>query len=286
MTVPAAATPGSVGVIAGAGSLPFAAAASLEARGVRPVLYAIRGFCDPAPLAAYAHHWVALGQFGRLLRLLRSENCHDVVLIGGLVRPSFSEIRLDFGTLRILPRIAAALRGGDDHLLSGIARIFEDHGIRLLGIQDVAPDVLMPQGPLGRLAPEPAVVADIEKGLAALRAMGPYDIGQALVVIDGHIVAVEDIEGTDGLIARVGRLRAAGRIRSAPGRGVLVKAPKANQDLRFDMPTLGPKTVEGVAAAGLKGIAIPTGKAIVAEPQRLVDLADRAGVFVVGVAEQ
>ncbi len=273
-----------VGVIAGAGSLPFAAAAALKARGVKPVLFAIRGFCDPAPLSAYAHHWVALGQFGRLTRLLRAENCRDVVFIGALVRPALSEIRLDFGTLRVIPRIASALRGGDDHLLSGIARIIEDSGFRLLGIQDVAPDVLMPEGQLGRTAPDPQAEADIEKGLAALRAMGPFDIGQGLVVIDGHIVSVEDIEGTDGLLARVAQLRAQGRIRAKPGRGVLVKAPKAGQDMRFDLPTLGPRTIEGAISAGLHGVAITAGRAIVAEPQRVVEVADKAGMFVVGVA--
>ncbi|MGG6498680.1 UNVERIFIED_CONTAM: DUF1009 domain-containing protein, partial [Bacteroidetes bacterium 56_B9] len=80
------------------------------------------------------------------------------------------EIRLDFGTLRVIPRIAAALRGGDDHLLSGIASIIEDSGFRLLAIQDVAPEVLMPDGQLARAAPDPEALADIAKGLAALRA--------------------------------------------------------------------------------------------------------------------
>jgi UDP-2,3-diacylglucosamine hydrolase len=272
-----------IGIIAGAGTLPFVVAAAAQARGLKPVLFAIRGFCDPAPLAAYAHHWVALGQWGRLMRLLRAEQCRDVVFIGALVRPAFSEIRLDFGTLRVIPRIAAALRGGDDHLLSGIARIFEDHGFRLVGIQDVVPEVLMPEGLLGRTAPDADASADIEKGLSALRAMSPFDIGQALVIINGHIVAVEDVEGTDGLLARIARLRDLGRIRARPGSGVLVKAAKANQDLRFDLPTLGPKTVEGVVAAGLRGVAIAAGKAIVAEPQKIVEIAERAGVFVAGV---
>ena len=281
MSAPAAST--SIGIIAGAGSLPFAVAASVRARGLKPVLFAIRGFCDPAPLAAYAHHWVAVGQAGRLMRLLRTEQCRDVVFIGALVRPALSELRLDFGTLRVIPRVAAALRGGDDHLLSGVASIFEDHGFRLVGVQDVAPDVLMPEGPLGRSVPDADASTDIERGLAALRAMSPFDIGQALVIIDGHIVAVEDVEGTDGLLARVARLRDQGRIRARSGRGVLVKAPKAGQDLRFDLPTFGPKTVEGAAAAGLRGIAIAAGKAIVAEPQRIIELAEKAGVFVVGV---
>lgn len=273
----------SVGVIAGAGSLPFAVADSLLKRGRQPAIFAIRGFCDPERVAAYRHHWVALGQVGRLTRLLRSENCGDVVFIGALVRPALSEIRLDWGTLRVIPKIAAALRGGDDHLLSGIGRIFEQHGFRLIGVQDVAPDLVMPEGDLARTPPGADDRSDIEKGLAALYAMSPFDIGQALVVIDGHVVAVEDIEGTDGLLARIVRLREQGRVRAKPGRGVLVKAPKSTQDLRFDLPTFGPKTIEGAIAAGLSGVAMVAGRAIVAEPQTMIAIADKAGLFVTGV---
>ncbi len=273
----------SVGVIAGAGSLPFAVADSLLKNGRQPAIFAIRGFCDPARVLSYRHHWVALGQVGRLTRLLRSENCGDVVFIGALVRPALSEIRLDWGTLRVLPKIAAALRGGDDHLLSGIGRIFEQHGFRLRGVQEVAPDLVMPEGDLARTTPNADDRGDIEKGLAALHAMSPFDIGQALVVIDGHVVAVEDIEGTDGLLARIVRLREQGRVRAKPGRGVLVKAPKSTQDLRFDLPTLGPKTIEGAIAAGLSGVAMVAGRAIVAEPQAMIDIADKARLFVTGV---
>lgn len=273
-----------VAVIAGAGGLPFAVAESLEKAGRSPVIFGVRGFCDAARIGDYRHHWVALGQVGRLVRLLRAERCHDVVFIGSLVRPALSEIRLDFGTLRVVPQIAAALRGGDDHLLRNVAKIFEQHGFRLIGVQDAAPDLVMPLGSLARAKPEADARADIDIGLAALRAISPFDIGQALVVIDGHIVAVEDIEGTDGLLARVARLRDQGRIRARPGRGVLVKAPKRQQDLRFDLPTLGPKTIEGAIAAGLRGVAMAAGQAIVAEPEQLVEIADRAGLFVIGVS--
>jgi DUF1009 family protein len=247
------------------------------------VIFAIRGFCDPARVEFYAHHWVALGQVGRLTRLLREEGCGDVVFIGGLVRPALSEIRLDFGTLRVIPKIAASLRGGDNHLLSGIRQIFEQHGFRLVGVQDVAPGLLMPAGDLARTTPDAVALADIEQGFAALHAMSPFDIGQALVIIDGHVVAVEDIEGTDGLLARVARLRQQGRIRAKPGNGVLVKAPKSTQDMRLDLPTLGPKTIEGAAAAGLRGVAIVAGQAIVAEPQTMIEIADKAGLFVSGI---
>ena len=272
-----------VGIIAGSGVLPFSVAELLRARGRSSFLFAIRGFCDPVRVAQYPHHWVALGQVGRLTRLMRAEGCGDIVFIGGLVRPALSEIRLDLGTLRAIPAIARALRGGDDHLLKGISRIFERHGFRLVGIQDVAPELLMPEGSITRRVPDAEALADIAKGRELMSAISPFDVGQGVVVIDGHVVAVEDIEGTDQLLLRVARLRAEKRIRAKPGRGVLVKTPKVQQDLRFDLPTLGPKTIDGIVAAGLAGIGIVAGRTLVAEADVMTAKADQAGLFVTGL---
>jgi DUF1009 family protein len=272
-----------VGLIAAGGVMPFAVADSLAARGINPILFALKGACDPVAVARFRHHWISVGQFGRATRLFRAENCRDLVFIGTLVRPALSELRLDWGTLRVIGRLLAAFRGGDDHLLSGIGRLLEQDGFRMVGIKDVAPDLLMPEGHLTRAAPDQNAAADIAKGRDVLRALSPFDIGQAAVVIDGHVVAVEDIEGTDGLLARVARLRGEGRIRARPGHGVLVKAPKSGQDLRFDLPTIGPRTIDGVAAAGLGGVAIVAGNTIVVEPQAMIEAADAAGMFVTGL---
>ena len=272
-----------VGVIAGGGAMPFAVADSLIARGITPVLFALKGSCDPVRVERFRHHWISIGQVGRATKLFRSEGCRDLIFIGTLQRPALSEVRLDWGTIRVLGRIVAAFRGGDDHLLSGIGRLLEQDGFRMVGIRDVAPDILMPEGCISRGTPDPADIADIAKGRDVLRALGPFDIGQAVVVIDGHVVAVEDIEGTDGLLARVARLRSEGRIRAKAARGVLVKAPKSGQDLRFDLPTVGPRTVEGVARAGLAGIAIIAGHTIAAESQTMIEAADKAGLFIQGL---
>ena len=273
-----------VGLIAGGGVMPFAVANSLSARGIRPVLFALRGACDPERVARFNHHWISVGQIGRAVKLFRAENCRDLVFIGTLVRPALSEIRLDWGTLRVLGRVWASFRGGDDHLLSGIGDILEQDGFRMVGIRDVAPDLLMPEGCLTRAVPDDHALADIARGRDVLDTLGRFDIGQAAVVIDGHVVGVEDIEGTDGLLARVARLRAEGRIRAATTRGVLVKAPKSGQDLRFDLPTMGPRTVEGAASARLAGIAIVAGHTVVADPQAMIEAADAAGLFVTGLA--
>ena len=272
-----------VGVIAGGGAMPFAVAESLAARGIAPVLFALRGACDPARVERFRHHWISVGQLGRATKLFRSEGCRELIFIGTLMRPALSEIRLDWGTIRVLgrsgPRFAAVTIiccRDRPHPRAGRFPDGRHPGCR--------PRHVDAGGSIARATPDSAASADIAKGREVLGALGPFDIGQAVVVIDGHVVAVEDIEGTDGLLARVARLREAGRIRAKSGRGVLVKAPKSSQDLRFDLPTVGVKTIEGVAGAGLAGIAVIAGHTIAAEAQAMIEAADRAGLFIQGLS--
>jgi UDP-2,3-diacylglucosamine hydrolase len=283
MAAPAPDNASPVGLIAGGGALPFAVADSLAARGVDTVLFALRGACDAQKVERFRHQWISVGQLGRATKLFRAEGCRDLVFIGTLTRPALSEIRLDWKTLSVARQVWAAFRGGDDHLLSGIGRILEQDGFRMVGIRDVAPDLLMPAGCLTRAAPDAQAEADIARGRDVLKALSPFDIGQAVVVIDGHAVGVEDIEGTDGLLARITGLRWQGRIRSAAGRGVLVKAPKSGQDLRFDLPTIGARTVDGAREAGLAGIAVAAGATQIVDPQAVIAAADAAGLFVTGI---
>ena len=273
-----------VGVIAGGGAMPFAVAESLKARGLDPILFALKGVCDPEAAQRFRHHWITVGQYGRAKKLFREENCNNLVFIGTLVRPSLSEIRLDWATLRVMGRVWSAFRGGDDHLLSSVGRIFEQDGFRLLGLKEVAPDLLMPEGCVTQKMPDQNSMSDVARGCEVLRALGPFDIGQAVVVIDNHVVGVEGIEGTDELLKRIADLRAGGRIRAPAGRGVLVKAPKGGQDLRFDLPTVGSRTVDGAAAAGLAGVAVIAGHTVVADPQVMIETTNTAGLFVTGLA--
>jgi DUF1009 family protein len=271
---------GPLAIICGAGTLPFAVADAVRGHGRRVVLFALRGWADPEKVAAYPHHWGALGQFGWVCRQARAEGCRDIVFIGTIARPPLWRVRFDWGTLRILPRVVAAYRGGDNHLLSGVAEAFEREGFRLIGAHEVAPEILMPAGALSRRRPSELEGADIAQGMRLVEAIGQFDVGQAAVVAGNHVLAVEGAEGTDRMLARVAELR--GRQIGAAG-GVLVKAPKPGQDWRFDLPSIGPQTIEGAARAGLAGIAVLAGGTIVAEPQRLTALADKHDIFVVGV---
>jgi UDP-2,3-diacylglucosamine hydrolase len=278
----AATDEGPLGIICGSGAIPPAIATAVMRRGRRVMLFALRGIVDPDAVAAFPHCWVAVGQFGRFCRLARAEGCRDLVLAGGMVRPSLREVRLDWATLAAMPRIIRAFRGGDDHLLTGIGRIIEAEGFRLLGAHEVAPDITAPSGPLGHRVPDAAALEDIDRGFALLAAMSPFDVGQAVVVAKGRVLAIEAAEGTDGMLRRVVALREEGRLGLPRGIGVLVKAPKLAQDRRFDLPSIGPDTVLNASRAGLAGVAVVAGGTIIAEPQRLVEAADFNGLFVVG----
>lgn len=282
-SAPAVGQEGPLAMICGGGSLPLAVAEYVAARGRTVILFPLRGAAEGTAVARFPHYWVHTGQIGKFMRLARAEGCRDVVFIGSLIRPSIWQTRPDLKGLSLLPQVLAAFRGGDNHLLSGMGRLLEREGFRLLGAHEVAPEILAPEGVIGRMQPSERDRADIALGLDYLRAAGSFDIGQAAVVAGRHVLAVEAIEGTDQMLARVAELRANGRIRGSSGCGVLVKAPKPSQDQRFDLPSIGPQTVNCAVQAGLAGIAVVAGATIIAEPEELVQVADRTGIFVIGV---
>jgi DUF1009 family protein len=279
---PAAIQEGPLALICGGGSMPLAVADFVAARGRKVLLFPLRGIAKPQDYARHEHTWVRIAKFGTFERAAQAAGCRDLVLIGSLVRPSIWQVRFDWSTIKLIPRIAAAFVGGDDYLLSSVAKLIEEKGFRVCGAHEVAPEILVPQGTLAGGQPSERDRADIDLGLDYQRATGPFDVGQAVVVAGRHIVAVEAAEGTDQMLTRIAELRANGRLRSAAGSGVLVKAPKHGQDKRFDLPSIGPQTVEGVVRAGLAGIAVAAGSTIVAEPEQLIAAAHRAKIFVIG----
>jgi UDP-2,3-diacylglucosamine hydrolase len=275
----------SLAIICGGGSFPAAVADAVARRGRRPVMFGIKGWADAAVIERYAHHWIAIGQAGRFFRLARTEHCRDVLFIGTVLRPPLSALRLDWQTIKLMPRVIRFFRGGDDKLLSGVAGVAETGGLRVVGVKDVAPEIFVPQGVLGRHAPTERDRADIARALTVIGALGPFDVGQAAIVADNNVLAVEAAEGTDNMLMRIAELRKLGRVTSPLGAGVLVKAPKSGQDRRFDLPSIGPRTIENIARAGLAGLAVTAGSTMIAEADQAIAAADRAGIFLVGVSE-
>jgi len=144
--------------------------------------------------------------------------------------------------------------------------------------------LLAPTGPIGVRAPSSEAEGDVRAGAALLAALSPFDVGQGVVVANARVVAIEAAEGTDAMLARVAELRASRRLRFQGPAGVLVKAPKRGQDLRLDMPTVGPKTIEAARSAQLQGVALAAGRVLIADRQTFSRAADEAGVFVIGFA--
>ena len=272
-------------IICGGGSFPGAVADAVTARGRRPVMFGIKGWADPTVVGRYAHHWIALGQAGRFFRLAKAENCSEVLFIGTVLRPPLTALRLDWHTIKLMPRVIRFFGGGDDTLLSGVAGVAESGGLRVVGVKDVAPELFVPEGVLGRVRPSQRDDDDIDRALRLITTLGPFDVGQAAVVADGNVIAVEAAEGTDHMLARIAELRRLGRVTAPPGTGVLVKAPKPGQDRRFDLPSIGPRTIELVARAGLAGLAVTAGSTMIAEADSAIAAADRERIFVTGVRE-
>jgi len=272
-------------IICGGGSFPGAVADAVARRGRRPVMFGLKGWADAAVIERYAHYWIPIGQAGRFFRLAKAENCREGLFIGTVLRPPITQLRLDWQTIKAMPRLVRAYRGGDDKLISGVAKIAESGGLKVVGVKDVAPEVFVPEGVLGRRQPTERDRADIARALKVIAALGPFDVGQAAIVADNNVLAVEGAEGTDNLLARIAELRRLGRVTLPPGVGVLVKAPKPGQDRRFDLPSIGPRTIENVARAGLAGLAVTAGSTMIAEPEKVTAAADREGIFFAGVRE-
>jgi hypothetical protein len=271
----------SLGIIAGRGPLPCVVAASAAARGLPLHIVAIRGEARDE-IESFPHTWIKWGEIGKMLSALKKNGCGDLVIIGGVNRPDLANVKFDLGAVKTLPFLLSLGKGGDDHVLSRIVRFFEDKGYRVHGAGDVAPELLAGEGRLGAKAPSAEDQSDIDMGFEVVRALGRFDVGQAAVVVKGHVLAVEAAEGTDAMLARCAELRAAGRAGRGGRSGILVKAPKPGQEERVDMPTIGPDTVNKAAAAGLDGIAVAR-QVLMAERDATIAAADRHGLFLLGV---
>lgn len=271
---------GPLGIIAGRGPLPCVVADAASARGLPLHIVGIRGEARDE-IERFPHTWVKLGEIGKLFRALDQNGCADLVIIGGVDRPDFSNIKLDLGAIKTLPFILSLGKGGDDHVLSRVVRFFEEKGYRVHGAGDVAPELLAGEGLLGDKSPSADNEADIEMAFQVVSALGRLDVGQAAVVANGHVLAVEAAEGTDAMLSRCAELRVLGKAPRAPS-GVLAKAPKPGQEQRVDLPTIGPETVGKAAEAGLAGIAVAAGQVLMADRAATIAAANRHGLFLVG----
>jgi DUF1009 family protein len=274
---------GVLGILAGGGDLPRAIAESARDCGRGVFVVGLRGSLTGDWADAFPHDWVSLGEIGKAIKVLAGGGARDILLVGKVDRPKFSELKFDAKGMLVLPRVVAAARKGDDALLRVMVEIFEREGFRAVSVAEAAPGLVCAEGPLGRLTPNDDQREDIATALRIVAALGALDVGQAAVVCEGLALAVEAAEGTDKMIARIATLREALRGTPEHRRGVLVKALKPTQDAKTDMPVIGVETVRNAAAAGLAGIALEAGKSLIVGQREVAAEADRLGLFVVGV---
>ena len=265
-----------LGIIAGEGGLPRRVIEACRAAGRDVFVLALEGAAEPATVRDVPHNWCRLGAAASGLAALRENGVTELVLAGGIRRPSLAALRPDWRAAKLFARIGYRALG-DDGLLSAVVSELEREGFRVIGPDQVLERSLVPEGPLGAIRPDQQAMADIDRGLLVARALGALDVGQAVVVQQGLVLGVEAIEGTDELLRRCAGLR-----REGAG-GVLVKVEKPGQERRADRPTIGPHTIALAAKAGLRGIAIEAHSTIVLDRDEVIRDADRAGLFVVGV---
>lgn len=261
-----------LGIIAGSGRLPTLLVQRCAELGINPFIIAVKGQTDPALYQGRDHILVRLGAAGEMVKALRARQITDLVMIGAMVKPTLLDLRPDFYAARFLAGVSFSAMG-DDGLLKAIrAQLETREGFIVHGVQRFITDIMMPEGLIGGPAPAGTSLGDIQTGIQASQALGLSDKGQSVLVRGGAVIGEEGPEGTDALI----------RERGKPG-AILVKTCKPQQDRDIDLPTVGPDTLRLCAEKGCIGIALQAGAAFLVDREKVRELADALGVFVIGI---
>ena len=271
-----------LGLIAGNGRFPFLVLEATRGAGHEVTVIAIKEEAFPDLAAAAARppearlHWVSLGQLGKCLSLLKEAGVTQAVMAGQVKHTKlFADIMPDVTLLGLLTRLKAHTA---DALISAVADLLGEHGIKLLDSTAFLAPLLAREGVLTRRGPTTDEQADLEFGHRVADAIAGLDIGQTIAVKSAAAVAVEAMEGTDAVIARAGQLA---------GRGVrIVKVAKPNQDMRFDVPVVGVSTIEAMKAAGVTLLSVDAGKTLMIDGEAIIKAADEAGITIVGRSER
>lgn len=222
------------------------------------------------------HLFIRIGQAGTGFERFKKEGVQDVVMIGTIRRPSFSDLVPDLRTAAFFSKIGLKSLG-DDGILRALIKEIEAEKMKVVGIHEIMPEILFPEGVLTKQKPDKRALADIKRGVEAAIKLGELDVGQSVVVQQGLVLGLEGIEGTDELIRRCGTYKRKG---DGP---VLVKLRKTTQDMRVDLPTIGLNTVENAHQAGMKGLAVHASNALIVNQQQVIQLANKYKMFLIGI---
>jgi len=263
-----------IGILAGGGVLPVLVRDACRSRNLPYHVVVFEGQGEPADFSADSHAVIRLGAGGASVKSLKAAGCDTLIMAGTIHRPNMKELRPDWWGVKFFASSGAAALG-DDGLLAALIKALEGEGFTVIGADEVLTDYLMPQGVVGVCAPDDTHAGDITSAVQAAKDLGARDKGQAAVVHHGTVIAEEQADGTDAMLAR---LAAAGNTG-----GILAKTLKPGQERRADLPTVGPDTIANAHAAGLVGVVIDAGNAFLLDRNGTAKAADERGMFLLGV---
>lgn len=262
-----------LGIFAGGGDLPRLIFKTLKEQKKDYIILALEGLTPKDIVKNHPHVWLKPGAVSALFKTMKAEKISSVIFAGAMLRPNLKSVRPDLRGLKIIAKFATRKSQGDDALLRLLQEEIESEGFPVIGIQTILKDVLVGPGLLTKTKPNKQSLADIEIGKNVLNHLSDLDIGQSVIVQDGRVLGLEAAEGTDALIQRSASLHRKGQ------GGVLVKLKKKGQSDRFDLPTIGPQTIELAAKNGLSGIAVSAHSTIILNSEKTIKLANTKGLF-------
>lgn len=265
-----------IGMLAGDGGLPLEIIKKCRGKGIEIYVACLVPFASEENYGSVPHVMARMGEVGKMMKFFKAHGVVDIVLAGGIKRPGLKELIPDFEAVKMLAKIALT-KQSDDGLLRGVIREIELRGFHIVGIEQVMPELLFHQGVYGRVKPNADDMDDIRRGIEIAKALGAVDVGQAVVIQEGRVLAVEAVEGTDMMLARAETLKKPG---NPP---IMVKIMKSGQDRRVDVPTIGMHTIEQLKKYGMGGVAVEAGGILIVEREAVIAAADAAKIFIVGI---
>ena len=265
-----------LGLIAGGGMMPVEIIKHCNNIGREIFVVGIEPYAKEEELKGAPYIFTKIAEVGKILKAMTDNGVHNIVLAGGFKRPSFKELIPDWEGAKFMAKLAIK-KMSDNNMLCAVIDEIERHGFKVVGIEEVMPQMMFSEGVYGKVQPSSDDMDDIQRGITVAKALGAVDVGQAVVVQEGMVLAVEAIEGTDMMLSRSAAVKKAGK---AP---VMIKVLKPGQNTRVDLPTIGLQTIEQLKKYGVKGIAVEAGGILLIECEAVIKMADEAGIFIIGM---
>jgi len=219
-------------------------------------------------------------ELGKAISILKKNNCKNVIFIGKVERPDISLLKFDTKALFYLPRLFSAFKKGDGNILKEIIKIFKENKLNVVNSMKFTPELIFKDKSINKLKINNADKSSISKGVKIIKSLSKFDIGQSVVINNGYVLAIEGPEGTDETIKRSFHLSKKYKLKN---KSILIKFPKANQDLRIDLPTIGFDTIKNCIKANIKGIAVKRSQNIILDKDKIINLAKKNNFFIISI---